>query len=170
MLAFAIRDTTDTSNTNLCDMGDLTIAAVGNCEYRLKVTTNARLGYTINSTTTGNFTNGTDNFNNAAVGTGGTGGTAIAAGTEHYGVIITKGSITGAAGTTTLASAFNGGANDVAYTHTASSTILTANKPNSPATTDVTNTTLVRHEAAISSNTPAGIYSQTVTYTIAPSF
>ena len=170
ILSFAIRDTTDTSNTNSCDMGDLTTAAVGFCEYRLKVTTNARLGYTINSITSGNFTNGTDNFNNAAVGTGGTGGTAIAAGTENYGAIVTKGSITAAGGTTTTAAAFSAGTSDVAYVHAASNTIVTANKPNAPATTDLTNTTLVRHEAAISANTPAGLYTQTVTYTIAPSF
>jgi len=81
ILSFVIRDTTDTINTNNCDMGDLTTAAVGFCEYRLKVTTNARLGYTINSTTSGNFTNGTDNLNNAAVGTGGTGGTGGTPGT-----------------------------------------------------------------------------------------
>jgi hypothetical protein len=170
-LAFAIRNTGDTANTNVCDMGDLTTSAVGFCEYRLKVTTNARSGYTINVATSGNFTNGTDNFANAAVGTGGAGGTAQAAGTELYGVKVTKGSITGAAGTTTLATVYDAGAtNNVSYVAAGPATLITANKPNSPATTDLTNTTLVRHEAGISANTAAGLYTQTVTYTIAPSF
>jgi hypothetical protein len=169
-LAFTIRNAADTADTNICDMGDLTTAAVGFCEYRLKVATNARSGYTINVNTTGNFTNGTDNFANAAVGTGGAGGTNIAAGTENYGARVTAGSITGAGGTTTLATVYSAGANDVSYVNTTSATLLTANKPNSPTATDLTNTSLVRHEAAISANTAAGLYTQTVTYTIAPSF
>jgi hypothetical protein len=169
-LAFTIRNAADTADTNVCDMGDLTTAAVGFCEYRLKVATNAKSGYTINVNTTGNFTNGTDNFANAAVGTGGAGGTNIAAGTETYGARVTKGSITGAAGTTTLASVYDAGANDVSYVNTTAATLITANKPNSPTATDTTNTSLVRHEAGISANTAAGLYTQTVTYTIAPSF
>jgi hypothetical protein len=170
-LAFTIRNAADTADTNICDMGDLTTVAVGFCEYRLKVATNAKTGYTVNVTTSGNFTNGTDNFANAAVGTGGAGGTAQAAGTELYGTKVTKGSITGAAGTTTLATVYDAGAtNNVSYVNTTSATLITANKPNSPTTTDLTNTSLVRHEAAISANTAAGLYTQTVTYTIAPSF
>ena len=170
-LAFDIRNAADTANTNLCDMGDLTTAAVGFCEYRLKIATNAQNGYTINVATSGNFTNGTANFTNAAVGTGGTGGTAQAAGTELYGAKITKGSITGAGGTTTLAAVYDAGAtNNVSYVAAGPAVLLTANKPNSPGATDLTNTTLVRHEAAISGSTSAGLYTQTVTYTIAPSF
>lgn len=165
-LAFAIRNANDTANTNVCDMGDLTTTAVGFCDYRLKVTTNARSGYTINVTTSGNFRNGTDTFANAAAGAA---GTAQVAGTELYGAKITPGSITGAAGTVTAATPYTG-TNNVSYVDTVSNTLLTTTKPNSPATTDLTNTTLVRHEASISSNTPAGLYTQTVTYTVAPSF
>lgn len=165
-LAFAIRDTTDLTNTNICDMGDLTTSAVGFCEYRLKVTTNAQAGYTINVVTTGNLTNGTANFINAAAGAA---GTAQVVGTELYGAKVTAGTITGVGGTTTLATAYTG-ANDVAYVNTTATTLLTANKPNNPATTDTANTTLIRHEASISGSTSAGLYTQTVTYTIAPSF
>ncbi|MBC7472321.1 MAG: hypothetical protein H7196_03635 [candidate division SR1 bacterium] len=165
-LAFAIRNTADTANTNICDMGDLTTSAIGFCDYRLKVTTNARSGYTINVNTTGNFTNGTDNFANAAVGTA---GTAQVAGTELYGAKITPGSVTGSGGTVTNATVYSG-TNNVSYVNTTAATLLTATKPNSPAATDLTNTTLIRHEAAISANTSAGLYTQTVTYTVAPSF
>ncbi len=169
-LSFAIRNNTDTGDTNICDMGDLIVSAIGACEYRLKVATNAANGYTINVTTSGNFTNGAYPFANAAVGSGGTGGTAQVAGTELYGAIITKGSITSIGGTTVLAALYNAGASNVSYVNTASATLLTANKPNSPVASDTTNTTLVRHEAAISNATPAGIYQQTVTYTVSPSF
>ena len=166
-LAFVIRDTTDTTSTNICDMGDLTVSAVGFCEYRLKVTTNAQNGYTINVNTSGNMSNGTANFANAAVGTA---GTAQVAGTELYGAKITKGTITGIAGTTTLATVYGAGSNNVNYVNTTISTLLTASKPNNPAITDLVNTTLVRHEAAISGSTSAGLYAQTVIYTVAPSF
>jgi hypothetical protein len=170
-LAFTIRNAADTADTNICDMGDLTTSAVGFCEYRLKVATNAKSGYTINVNTSGNFTNGTDNFTNAAVGTGGAGGTNIVAGTEMYGAKVTKGAITGAAGTTTLATVYDAGATNFAsFVNTTAATLITANKPNNPTATDLTNTSLVRHEAAISANTAAGLYTQTVTYTIAPSF
>ncbi len=165
-LSFAIRNAADTADTNICDLGDLTTAAIGNCEYRLKVTTNARTGYTVNVNTSGDLTNGSDNFANAAPGAA---GTAQAAGTELYGAIITGGAVTGAGGTVTVATPYSG-ANNVNYVNTTAAALLTANKPNAPAATDTTNTTLVRHEAAISANTAAGLYTQTVTYTIAPSF
>lgn len=170
-LAFVIRNSADTADSNTCDMGDLTVSTVGTCSYRLKVTTNARSGYSVNVQTSGNFSNGSDTFANAAAGTGGTGGTNITAGTETYGALITPGSITGSGGSVSLASAYNAGAtNDVSYVNTSSATLLTANKPNNPATTDTTNTTLVRHDAATSGSTPAGLYTQTVTYTVSPSF
>jgi hypothetical protein len=170
-LSFVIRNNADTADTNICDMGDLTTSAVGNCEYRLKVSTNATNGYTVNVVTSGDFTNGTANFVNAAAGTAGTGGTAQAAGTEMYGAIVTKGSITGAGGTTTLGAAYDAGAtNNVSYVNTTVASLMIANKPNAPLATDLTNTTLVRHEAGISASTAAGLYNQQVTYTVTPSF
>jgi hypothetical protein len=170
-LSFAIRNTGDTANTNLCDMGTLSTTAVGTCGYRLKVGTNATNGYTINVTTSGNFTTGSASLANAAVGTGGTGGTAITAGTPGYGAVITKGSATSAAATT-LASVYNAGAtNSVSYVNTTAATVVTVAGTNNPAASaDTTNTSLVTHNAAIASDTAAGLYTQTNTYTIIPSF
>jgi hypothetical protein len=168
ILNFAIRNAADTANTNICDMGDLSLVAIGNCEYRLKVATNAKSGYTINVETSGNFTNGTDVFANALAGAT---GTNIVAGTETYGAFITKGSVTGAGGATTLATAYDAGAtNYVNYVNTTAAALITSNKRNAPIATDLVNTSLVRHEATINANTPAGLYTQTVTYTVAPSF
>lgn len=170
-LGFVIRNTADTADINECDLGDLVDTAVGICSYRLKVTTNAANGYTINVATTGNLTNGTYPFTNAAVGTGVAGGTNIVAGTEMYGAFITKGNVTGSGGTTTLANVYNAGAtNSVSYVNTAPAVLLTATRGNAPASTDTVNTTLVEHRAAINGATPAGIYTQNITYTISPSF
>jgi len=166
-LSFAIRNTGDTADTNTCDMGDLSTASVGTCSYRLKVGGNPANGFTISVATSGNFTNGVTPFNNAAVGPA---GTNIVAGTENYGALITKGSITN--GTTTLGAAYNAGAiNSVSYVNAAPATLVTYSGPNNPlASLDTTNTVLVAHNAGIASDTPAGLYTQTVTYTVNPSF
>jgi hypothetical protein len=170
-LSFVIRNSADTANTNVCDMGNLSVTAVSSCSYRLKVATNAQYGYTINKSTSGNFSNGSYGFPNAAVGTAGTGGTAQAAGTPLYGARIVKGSITAPTGVTTLNAAYDAGAtNDVEYVSTTEADLVSADKPNNPATTDTTNTSLVTHEAAVDASTPAGIYTQKVTYTVSPSF
>lgn len=172
-LSFVIRNTGDTANTNLCDMGTLSTTAVGSCAYRLKIGTNATNGYTINVSTSGNFTNGTAFIPNAAAGAGGSGGSAITAGTPGYGVVITKGAATnGGATATSLAAAYNAGAtNSVSYVNTPATTIQTVSGSNNPAASaDVTNTALVTHNAAISSDTAAGLYTQKDTYTIIPSF
>lgn len=171
-LSFDIRNAADTANTNVCDLGTVTTAAVATCNYRLKVSTNAKNGYTVSMLASGNLTDGTHNMANAAAGAGGSGGTAIVAGTETYGVFITTGNITGVGGTITRASIFNAGAtNDVLYNYTSPQVIMTATKPNSPAVSgDVTNTSLIEHSLGISSNTPSGDFTQTITYTVAPAF
>ena len=170
-LSFAIRNAADTANTNVCDMGNLSVTAVGSCSYRLKVATNAQYGYTVSTVTNGDFTNGSAVFPNAAVGTAGTGGTAQAAGTHLYGAKIDKGSITAPGGTTSLNAVYDAGAiNNVSYVNVTSADLVTANKPNNPTATDVVNTSLVTHQAAVDASTAAGIYTQKVTYTVTPSF
>jgi hypothetical protein len=171
-LSFSIRNSGDTANTNVCDLGTASTTAVSSCSYRLKVSTNAANGYTISAQAGGSLTNGTDVITNAVAGTGGTGGTNIVSGTERYGAVLTPGTITGVGGTISLTSAFNAGAtNSVLYAPAAPTVILTANKPNSPlASGDTTRTSLITHNLGISSNTPSGSYTQSITYTVAPSF
>lgn len=165
-LSFVIRDSGDTTNTNTCDLGTISTGSVATCAYRLKVGSNGT-GYVISVNTSGNFTNGAANFTNAAAGTAGTGGTTFAAGTENYGAVITPGIPSN--GTATLAAAYNAGAtNRVAYNNTSAATLLTVVGQNNPTTT--TNSSLVTHAASASSVTPAGAYTQTVTYTVAPTF
>lgn len=167
-LSFNIRDTADTTNTNVCDLGTASVSSISSCAYRLKVATNAKNGYQISFTTSGPLTDGTYNVADAVAGST---GSTPAAGTELYGVNITPGSITGAGGTMTLASAFQASVgNIIRYNPGSQTVILTANKPNSPTATDTTNTSLVTHRLAIGTNTPAGNYTQTVTYFVSPSF
>jgi len=171
-LAFSIRDSTDTTSDNICDLGRLSTTAVNTCEYRLKVSTSAASGYILQSKTSGNLSNGIDAFSNAISGSAGTGGNDISnttSGTEKYGVNISPGSIT--AGTINLASAFNPSVgNSVSYNHITNQTILTASGSNSPSTTDLINTSLVTHNANISAETKPGSYTQNVTYTVIPVF
>jgi len=160
-LSFVIRDSADAANTNTCDMGTLSLAAVGSCSYRLKIGSNAA-SYAVSVATSGNFTNGSYNFANAAP-------TLITAGTETYGAVITPGAVTN--GSVVLAGPYSAGANSVNYTNTIAATLLTITGQNNPgATGDTTNTSLVTHNAAISNTTASGLYTQTVTYTVLPTF
>lgn len=164
-LSFAIRNSADTANTNTCDMGTLSVASIGSCSYRLKVGSNAA-SYAISVSTSGNFTNGAYSFANAAAGAT---GTALSAGTERYGAIITGGSATN--GSVALATAYSAGANSVSYVNGSAATLLTVTGQNNPGvSSDTTNTSLVTHNAATSSTTAAGLYTQTVTYTVLPTF
>jgi len=166
-LSFAIRDSADSADTNVCDMGTVTTAAVGECSYRLKVGTNAENGYIVTVAVDGDFDNGSHNAVNAAPGAA---GTAITAGTETYGAIIDEGVVTSASGVT-VAAAYDAGTNEVAYNNTTPANLLTAAGPNSPlATGDTTNTSLVTHRFGIADETPSGRYLQEVTYTVSPSF
>lgn len=168
-LSFIIRDSTDTANTNTCDFGVVDTSAVYTCSYRLKVGTNASSGYTIAVTNSGDLTDGTSSLTNAAVGSGGSGGTAVAAGVETYGVVITPGTVTGSGGTVSVASAYNAGVtNAVSYVNTSSATVLTANRPNNP--TAIGNTSLVTERLGVNASTPAGVFTKTETYTVTYNF
>jgi hypothetical protein len=168
-LSFVIRDAGDTVNTNTCDMGLLSTTTVGECSYRLKIGTNATNGYTVSVATSGDFTNGSKSFVNAAAGTA---GTAIVAGTEMYGVNATGGAISSNPTGITLANPYSTTASNVVnYVNTAPALLATSTGSNAPlATADTTNTVLIKHKAAINANTGAGLYTQTATYTVTALF
>ena len=169
-LALAVRNAADTAAYGLlCNYGDVLTTTTYSCQYRLKVTTSARSGYSLQSTTSGNLAEGSKIITSAAPGGGGSGGTNVVAGNEVYGVTLTGGACTN--GTVTVPIAFDAGAvNAVAFNHTSATTIISCNGPNVPATTDLANTSLVDHKLAISGNTPAGIYSQSITWTVVPNY
>jgi len=167
-LSFNIRNTADTADTNICDLGTASTTTVNTCSYRLKVSTNASNGYTIAMLVDGNLTNGTSSITNASAGPT---GTAVVAGTEMYGATVAGGAINGLGGTVALTSPFTSvGSNVVAYSNLVSANILTANRPNFPAATDLVNTSLITHRLAINNNTGSGYYNQNVTYRVTPAF
>lgn len=95
-ISFAIRNSTDTANTNTCALGTLSQSTLGSCSYRLKVSSNGT-GYSISMRTDGGLADVGYTITDAAVGTGGGGGTAITGSTvglESYGVVISPGLLT----------------------------------------------------------------------------
>ncbi|MEI6728743.1 MAG: LamG domain-containing protein, partial [bacterium] len=167
-LALAIRKNDDTSDSLICDFGTVSTGTTASCSYRLKVSSSSVTGYTIFVRTSGSLTDGTTNISDALAGPTGSDISAATLGVENYGVNITKGSATG--GTTTLSAAFSAGTNEVLFTPLSATSLISSNGPNSPAATDLTNTSLITHQLNISNATKAGNYSQTITYTVLATF
>lgn len=166
-LAFAIRTAADDANTNVCELGSLTLTDVNTCSYRLKITTNAVSGYTIDVATDGDLSkNGTGDVADAddidLIAEDGT----VTAGTEGYGIAFNGGAIT-SGGLVTEEGNF---ADDDTPLPVAATLMLTADDTNAPTTPDTTNTSLVTHRAAMDAGTATGNYSQVVTYTVAAQF
>lgn len=179
-LAFVIRDAADTADQanvdglavgpNLCQLtpDPMATTTVSTCDYRLKVTTNAQNGYAVSyASSANNFTNGTHVMTNAAAG-----GVDVVAGTEAYGAVLAEGASSVVGSTVTRGATFTGTATDTfPVDATTASEMYSVSGSNSPAVSaDTTNTALVTHEAAIEAGTPAGIYTQTVTYTVTATF
>ncbi len=170
-LSFAIRNSADTSNTNACALGTLTSAASSTCEYRLRIGTNAASGFqaTIaadHDLATGNATI-TQVVDNAA----------SAPGSEQYGI-----ELYGATAGGRTASDYSGAVTEnspATYTFNTDTSPVPTSTQNfisyadafdSGTAPQLTRTTLVKHFANISSGTPAGSYSQTVTYLVTATF
>jgi hypothetical protein len=167
ILAFAIRNSADTADTNACPLGALTLAGVNTCAYRLKVTTNATSGYTVQVTTDGDLRKSgsgdvADNLDIDLIVENNT----VTAGTEGYGIAFVGGSVTGG-GSCTEQGDFN---DDDTPLPMSATNLVICSSPNAPASPDTTNTSLVTHRAAMDGNTTAGYYSQVSTYYVSASF
>lgn len=180
ILSFSIRNPNDNGTTSTCPFGTLSPTAVTFCSYRLRIATNAANGF--NSTIRADLDFAS---NGDATMTGILNDTTFTTGTEAYGIAFLVGAQSG------VRSATSGGfyapvveSGGAGYTTTSfnadSSPVPTstngvlfvyatsAMNPGSPPSTS--STTLVVHGAAISNGTPAGNYSQTVTYLVTGSF
>jgi hypothetical protein len=162
-LEFWIRDSADTVATATCPLGTLTTGAVSNCQYRLKVRTTATQGYTISWTSDG----GLDTSGAAATIDAVINAQVVTAGIEGYGVAFTPGANTDG-GTCTAASPWSL-ANENPVSSSAQS-LVACTKANLPAGTDLVNTHLMNHKAAISVATLPGSYDQIVTYYVTAKF
>jgi hypothetical protein len=170
-LSLIIRDDSDTTDSNICDLDILTTTAVSECSYRLKVYSNAGLGYSISVKTSGGLSNGTDEIMNASSGSAGVGGTYPIPGTEIYGIKVEKGEIS-TGGEVLVYSKFEPevGGYLAGFSNTDENTLISSSKPNNPDITDLQNTALITHQLTMSPDTPSGLYTQNVTYTVSPSF
>jgi len=167
VLAFAIRDSADLTDTNSCNLGVLNLNTVSTCSYRLKVYTNAANGYVVSITSDGDLRKDgapgaapdADDIDPIAENS------TVTAGVEGYGIALVGGSATG--GVVTEVGDFDDDDTPVPNSIT---NLLSTNGLNSPATSDTTNTALVTHRAAIDTGTESGTYTQTVTYTVVANF
>lgn len=171
-LTFAIRTNDDTTDTNACDLGTLTTAAVGSCSYRLKVSTNASDGYLVRINSNGDLLKAgsgdvldPDDIDKITEDGAGALGT-VTAGTEGYGAKLLAGSATN--GNVTETSPWNDDDTPIPYDTTGDigEQMYASDGANVPGATDGTNTALVTHNAAIDSYTETGNYTQTVSYMV----
>lgn len=175
-LSFAIRTDADDANTNLCSLGTLSTSATSTCAYRLRIGTNAAGGFT--TTIQANH-----DFANAAYATMtnvGDNATAMA-GQEGYGVSIFTPASTG--GRNAVTSAYDqpivaGSVPSFDFsvdptpvpTSTAVLIQSFARSFRLNVAPSLTTTSRVVHFANIDSATPAGFYSQVVTYIVTATF
>ncbi len=135
------------SNPNTCALGVLSFNQVNTCAYDVGVGTNNTTGATLKVQAGGQLTNGSYSFAQAT-------GAAITAGTERYGFYIsTNGS------KFTPAGSYGTAHQAVPTTVT---TFATSTTTSDKATTGDHIT--VTHAATMSTNTPTGSYTQTVSY------
>ena len=179
-MSMNIRDVNNSINLNTCDFGIASTLANSQCRYRIAVNTNATNRYQLFSQTSGGLKNINSPYviNNALAGTGTGGGNQINNannGIEKYGVKINPGNTT--AGNTTLlpSTPFYVGtiltnANSTNFSHLTSTLTVQSLYPNLPLLSDTTNTILMTHNLNISPATPAGNYSQKITYTLVAGF
>ncbi len=174
-LSFAIRNSGDSADTNACALGTLTAAAVSTCSYRLRIATNAANGFQTTIQADHDLASGYATM--TAIGDN----AAFVAGTERYGIqTLTGATVGGRSGSSVYDQPVVENSGPAGFTfNTDSSPVPTSTAPviisygnafNPGAAPSTTSTSLVTHAAAIDAGTPAGNYSQTVTYSVTATF
>jgi uncharacterized delta-60 repeat protein len=178
-LSFNIRNIDDSADLNVCNFGDVSTSTPipntngtvdsGECGYSLAVGTNSSTGFTMQMSSNGALTNGVSNINNV-VDNG-----TWSAGEEAYGIAQV---IVGQTGRDPLSG-------DYDQSLTREGNFLTDTTPVPTTATDFvtytdgvqyeagnldTDVTKVIHGLVVGAGTPAGSYSQVVTYTVTASF
>lgn len=195
ILAFNIRNEFDTDDTNVCPLGILTVATIEECAYRLKVTTNLENGYVIYQSSDGDLRKSGSGAVDDAENIDSTIrlrsrywdgemwitynlDTYVDIGTEGYGINVDEGSITSGGiinatctipgfGSYYITDCYD---RDDAPLQIDETPMINSTGSNNPASTDLVNTVLVTHVAAIDADTNTGNYQQIVTYTVTSNF
>jgi hypothetical protein len=181
-LSFNIRNLDDSADTNLCDFGSISTATLapnsdllddstrGECGYGLAVGTNAQNGFIAQIASDGSLRNSNASIMNVV------NGTAFAAGTESYGLASV---LAAASGRNTSTGAYDQSATwdgGFAGTYLLSIPTVATNMFEYSDGFDYTaggvstDLTKVMHGLVVSAGTPAGSYSQVVTYTVTARF
>ncbi len=174
ILSFVIRNSTDSTNTNSCNLGVLTPASVNECAYRLKIGTNSSSGYVVSVLSDGDLRRSgsgnvadSEDLDRVTDGSG-----SIASGTEAYGIKLDGNSTsTGTPVTEGTDAGFNYSNDDTPLPITGVDTLktlYTATTVNDPTTTS--HSALITHRATIDTGTSTGNYQQIVTYTVTANF
>jgi hypothetical protein len=175
-LSFSIRNSGDTSDTNSCALGTLSLSSTSTCAYRLRIATNAANGFQSQILANNDFSSGYATMTNVV-----NDGSQPAAGTEAYGLSLIQAATTGGRNTTTGAfteaatennpTGFTFGTDPSPVPTTTAQNFISYNAAfQTGAAPSNTSTSLVTHAASISAGTAAGSYSQVVTYTVTGSF
>lgn len=165
-LSFEIVDDSNVNSPkNTCALGSLSMTAVNECAYRLKINTNSAGGFTSTIDADQQLSTPSSDTIQDVSGT-------VVAGTESYGIAVTGASIggrdsgTGAFGNPVVEQGVF--SSDDSAVPTAPTAFISYNDGFWSSSTH--STTLVTHKASVSPATPAGNYSQTVTYAVTGSF
>lgn len=147
-ITFSVRNSADSADTSTCSLGVLTTVGVSTCTYKLKHATNATTGIVISVIADGALRNAAHSITNptGAVNTG-----------EEYGFVVNSTPVTDE----TVSGSY---ATPDQIVPVISTTIITNVNPH------VNTLDTVVHSASISAVTPAGSYTQVVTWTAVGQF
>lgn len=168
VLTFAIRNTDETADTNVCALGTLSTVSVANCSYRIKVGTSTAAGFQI-----GLWADDYLNQSNPAIDIDDViEDDAVESGVESYGIVIVPPTSAGINGTATAwveQNPFNDDDTPIPIGEANMDVIFASNGTqdvNMNGSGDTDGTILVTHKAAISTATQAGNYDQVVIFII----
>ncbi len=167
VLSFAIRNSAETVDTNVCDLGVLTTASVSSCAYRLKIGSTAPGGFQVGVWADDQLNQSTiiididDIIENSTA----------AAGIEGHGIAVASpvNSGGGTATTWTEQSPLDDDDTPIPVAEANMDVIFSTNGTQEIdifGSGNTTGTTLITHNAAISTATQTGSYDQIVTYSI----
>jgi hypothetical protein len=176
-ISFKIRNSGDTADTSVCNLGSLSDTVVNTCSYRLRIETNAQNGFIAYMQT-----NGEMNSNGNATLTRIINDDPFIAGNEAYGLSALTGATAGgvsggipnqpaveASAAQDSSLTFNVDSTPLSFTN--ATTVLSYSGPFVASTAPSLNTTsLITHAATASSSTAIGVFTQTVTYRVTGSF
>ncbi len=168
-LTFAIRNAAETADTNACTLGTLSTSSVSPCSYRLKIGASTSAGFQVGLWADDQLNQATITIDIDDIAENGT----IAAGVEGYGITSTdpptNAGTSGTATTWIEQSPFNDDDTPIPVGAANMDVIFASNGTQDVdmgGTGDTDGTTLITHEAAISTATQAGSYDQAVTYVV----